>query len=142
LQGFVARLVKADWLLAVVSVQEANAAGLDPEKVAQSLDEIAKGTAAAKAGRTENAIEHYQNAWKHAVRLQVKGGVLVNGGKVRLHFTALPGESYLVQASTNLVNWIELGTITADANGDIHFEDLNSAACPAKFYRAVFLEKR
>jgi hypothetical protein len=137
LEGFVARLVKVDWLLALVSVQEASAAGLNPRQIAEDLDEIARGDADAAAGRTENAIEHYRNAWKHAVHLQVKGGVLANGGKVSLHFIAFPGDRYVIQASTNMVDWVTLGTVTANADGVIDFEDLGSIAYPTRFYRVV-----
>jgi hypothetical protein len=137
LAGFVARFVKVDWLLAVVSVQEASAAGLNPGKIAEDRNEIAKGDADAAAGRAENAIEHYRNAWKHAVHLQVKGGVLASGGTVRLHFLAFPDDRYVLQASTNLVDWTTLATITANSDGVIDFEDADSAGCPTRFYRVV-----
>ena len=121
----------------MVSVQEASAAGLNPKKIAQDLDEIARGDADAAAGRAENAIEHYRNAWKHGVHLQVKGGLLASSGKVRLHFIAFPGESYVLQASTNLVDWVPLRTVTANSDGVIDFEDPDSAAYPARYYRVV-----
>jgi hypothetical protein len=126
-----------DWLLAMTSVQEASAAGLNPRKIAQDLDEIAKGDADAAAGRAENAIEHYRNAWKHAVHLQVKGSVLASGGHVRLYFLAFPGDRYVIQASTNLVHWVTLETVTVNSDGVIDFEDADSAAYAARYYRVV-----
>ena len=44
LQGFIDRIVKCDRLLAIISIQDAAAAGLNPKKVAEDLAMVAKGT--------------------------------------------------------------------------------------------------
>ena len=59
----------------------------------------------------------------------------MRGGKVGLQFITLPGESYLLQASTNLVDWVTLRTVKANSDGVIDYEDPNSAAYPARYYR-------
>ena len=54
-----------------------------------------------------------------------------------LHFAGLPGTSYAVRASTDLVTWTTLANVTADVNG--HFQYLDTAAknYSARFYEAV-----
>jgi hypothetical protein len=64
LQGFIARILKADRLLAIISIQEAASAGVSARKVAQCVAAVAKGDEEAAAGRFANAIEHYRNAWR------------------------------------------------------------------------------
>jgi hypothetical protein len=46
------------------------------------------------------------------------------------------GESFDFQASTNLVNWQDLGTNTADSNGLVQFLDTNAPLFPNRFYLA------
>jgi hypothetical protein len=47
------------------------------------------------------------------------------------------GVVYVIQASTDLVNWQELGTAMAAANGSLLFEDSSTSSLPARFYRAL-----
>ena len=67
-QDLINRLVKADRLLAVVSIQDAVAAGAKPKKLEPALKEVAQGDKAAAAGKPVQAIEHYWHAWQDAVR--------------------------------------------------------------------------
>ena len=83
-----------------------------------------------------NAIEHYRNAWRHALQLQLQ--VSVNpDGSTRLQFVANGSASYLIEVSTDLVNWVSLGTCTANAGGEVEFSDPKSANQQLRFYRAV-----
>jgi len=68
LVAFTVRLLKVDRLLAEISVDEAAAGGASPKKIEQ--EQVARGDADASEGRAESAIEHYRNAWKHAIRLR------------------------------------------------------------------------
>jgi hypothetical protein len=137
LQGFNMRLLKVDRLLALISVDEAAAAGATPQKIAEDRSELAKGDEDAAAGRVANAIEHYRNAWKHAVHLQINGVVRVGAAALRLQCIALPGKALEFQASTNLTDWTILGTATADTNGVLQFEDPAPGSSPAKYYRVT-----
>jgi uncharacterized repeat protein (TIGR01451 family) len=137
LQSWADRLVQADRILAVVSVDEAEAGGGNPAKIAQDREEIAKGDADAAAGREENAIEHYRNAWKHAVHLQVHSSLNIAGGQAELQFLAFPGERYVIQTSTDLVNWTTLTTVTANTSGVINYTDSSATGESRRFYRAV-----
>jgi hypothetical protein len=63
-------------------------------------------------------------------------GVLFTAGN-RLQFTVsgVPGYSYAVQTSTNLINWTWLVTNTAPFN----FSDTNNPGLQQQFYRTVYL---
>ena len=136
LQGFIDRIVKCDRLLAIISIQEAASAGLNPKKVAQDYALVAKGDREAAAGHYANAIEHYRNAWRHALQLQLQADLNVDGS-TRLRFVGNNSASYLIEVSTDMVNWVSLGTCTADAQGDVEFTDPAVVSRSARFYRAV-----
>ena len=136
LQGFINRIVRCDRLLAIISMQDATKAGLNPKKVREDLAMVAKGDHEANARHYANAIEHYRNAWRHALQLQVRVSLNVDGS-VRVQFVGNNSESYRVEVSTDMVNWTTAGTCTADDEGDVEFADVNAANQPLRFYRAV-----
>jgi hypothetical protein len=136
LQGFIDRIVKCDRLLAVLSIQEAANAGLNPRKVEQDLAMVAKGDREADAGHYANAIEHYRNAWRHAIQLRVQVG-LNPDGTTRLQFVGNNSKSYLIEVSTDMVTWVPLGTCTANGDADVEFTDPAVASQSVRFYRAV-----
>ena len=137
LLDLIQRIVKCDRLLAVIALDEAAAAGLPQKKIDEDLKELAKGDEEAAKGKYGNAIEHYRHAWQHAVKVKIKPPQMLAGGNQRLEFIAVPGESYIIQASSNLVTWKTLGTVTADADGAIVFDDPDAANLPTRFYRVV-----
>jgi hypothetical protein len=137
LQELIAQLVTAARLLAVTSVQEAAASVASAKKIAEDQKEIALGDDDAAAGRPVNAIERYRNAWLHAIHFEVKAGILATGHGIKLHFQAFPGDTWVIQASTNLTTWVTLGTFIADAGGLIECDDPASAHLPARYYRIV-----
>ena len=59
------------------------------------------------------------------------------GGAMRVQFPASPGQSYSFLWSTNLLDWLTLGTGTADTNGVATFDDTNAPLHPHRFYRGV-----
>lgn len=63
--------------------------------------------------------------------LRLASGVFTNGG-FHLSFSAIAEQSYVIDASTNLVDWTPLATNTA-VSGIIEFTDPN--AQPQRFYR-------
>jgi hypothetical protein len=134
LQGFIDRIVKCDRLLAIISIQDAAAAGLNAKKVAQDYAMVAKGDREADAGHYANAIEHYRNAWRHAVHLRPLVG---SDGTARLSFVGNHNKAYHIQVSTDLINWETLATCPADAEGEVHFADPGRIDQPFRFYRAV-----
>jgi hypothetical protein len=72
LQGPINCILKSDRLLAMISIQEAASGGLNPRKVAEDLERVARGDEEAAAGHYANAIEHYRNAWRHAIQLRLQ----------------------------------------------------------------------
>jgi hypothetical protein len=57
-----------------------------------------------------------------------------SNGNVILHANGSPGETFDIQASTNLQTWQDLGRIIADTNGVVSFNDTNALLFPARFY--------
>jgi hypothetical protein len=130
------RLVRCDRLLAVVSIQDAAKAGLNPKKVAEDLDMVAKGDAQAGKGQYANAIEHYRDAWRHALQLRLQ--VSLNpDGSTRVRFVGNGSKFYRIEVSTDMVNWAPVGTCTANDQGDVEFTDANAGNQPLRLYRAV-----
>ena len=55
-------------------------------------------------------------------------------GAVILQAQGSPGESFDIQASADLLSWLDLGTVLADTNGLAQFLDTNAPAFPSRFY--------
>ena len=66
---------------------------------------------------------------------QISGLVLNSSGAVQLTITSLSGQTNVVQASTNLVNWVPLQTNV----GPFIFMDPNATNYPMRFYRDLIL---
>jgi hypothetical protein len=47
-----------------------------------------------------------------------------------------PGQSFDIQASQDLINWLDLGSVQADTNGVMQFDDINASQYNARFYIA------
>ncbi len=59
------------------------------------------------------------------------------GGKTRLKGDAAPGALYIVEASTNLLDWEMIGVTTNNGAGTFEFEDTSSSPLSVRFYRVV-----
>jgi len=55
-------------------------------------------------------------------------------GAVSFQITGIDGQTYVIQASTNLVDWADLGT-NVTSGGIVNFTDPNATNFPARFYR-------
>jgi hypothetical protein len=55
-------------------------------------------------------------------------------GTVILQAQGSPGESFDIQASADLLNWLDLGPVTADTNGLMQFADTNAPNYSSRFY--------
>jgi hypothetical protein len=60
-----------------------------------------------------------------------------SNGQAHLAFSGSALHSYIIQASTNLLNWGALGTATPSANGNFDFFDTQAGGLPARYYRVV-----
>jgi hypothetical protein len=72
------------------------------------------------------------------IRLQASTGN--RPGCVRLEFQGVAGRHYIVEASTNLVDWEAVGTATVQADGAFEFEDDEAAKHQSRFYRVIVPE--
>ena len=132
------RLVRCDRLLAVVSIQDAAKAGANPKKIAQDLMEVAAGDREAAGGRPAQAVEHYWNAWTRVGPINAPAIGSTAGGKMNVQFSGKDASrTYVIQASTNLLDWVTVGSVIADAEGNVSYTDPDSDKHPARFYRLV-----
>ncbi|GAA5115407.1 cadherin-like domain-containing protein [Luteolibacter yonseiensis] len=56
-------------------------------------------------------------------------------GTMGLRMVGIPGRSYVIQASSDMVNWTTLATKVAGPNGIFEFVDADAAGFPTRFYR-------
>jgi hypothetical protein len=56
-------------------------------------------------------------------------------GQFRIQFIAPTGQSYSVQSSSNLLNWVNRGTASSLGNGRFEFIDPTTTNAPIRFYR-------
>ena len=61
--------------------------------------------------------------------------ITLNAGLPTISFTGIPGFTYAIQASADMVNWSEIGTVTAGSNGLFQFTDANANRYSARYYR-------
>jgi len=54
-----------------------------------------------------------------------------------LQFLGTPGQSNRVQATTDFLDWLDLGFSVAGPDGLLHFQDTNAPSFPFRFYRTV-----
>lgn len=60
------------------------------------------------------------------------------GGAKRIVFAGVPGFTYHVEASEDLVTWAHLGDRTAAVNGSFEYVDTDAGVFPARFYRSTW----
>jgi streptogramin lyase len=57
-----------------------------------------------------------------------------SNGTMLLQAQGSPGESFDIQASVDLQSWLDLGSVIADTNGLMQYDDTNAPNYPARFY--------
>jgi hypothetical protein len=136
-QDFITRLLKAGRLLAVVSAQDAAREGPNPKRIAQDLNQLTLGDGAASRGKASEAIQHYCNAWSHIEHFTISCVPGLAGRKIQVEFHGADNHPYVIQASTDLSDWVTLGSATCDSEGALKFTDPDAAKFTARFYRVV-----
>jgi hypothetical protein len=61
-------------------------------------------------------------------------------GCVTANLTGTPGQTYVLQATTDMVHWTAISTNVADSNGLISFTDTNAGNYRSRFYRSATLQ--
>jgi hypothetical protein len=132
LQNLIDRIVKSTRLLAVIAIQD----GADPKRFSQANGEVAAGDADISAGQYEPGIDHYRDAWKLGMQLAFKLSAQLSAGQPLIQFEAAPGDNFVIETSTNLIDWTDLDTVSADANGSIQYQDVTNPSSDVRYYRA------
>jgi hypothetical protein len=65
-----------------------------------------------------------------------KFGILSNNS-FQINFFTLPSHRLIVQASTNLIDWLTVSTVAASTNTLFQFSDTNFSQFPTRFYRVI-----
>jgi hypothetical protein len=63
--------------------------------------------------------------------------VTIASGRPHLMFSGSPSQTYLIEASTNLVNWDAIGLAMPSGSGNYDFEDPQEDDFPLRYYRVV-----
>jgi len=58
-------------------------------------------------------------------------------GKAHLEFSAPNGFTYIIEASSNLLQWEKIGVASRIGPGEFQFEDTSASKIPRRFYRVV-----
>ena len=64
----------------------------------------------------------------------------LKGGQLQFTLAGASGQTYVVQASTNLVDWVPIYTNVAPASGLLQFVDPGTTNYPSRFYRTVLVQ--
>jgi hypothetical protein len=59
-----------------------------------------------------------------------------SSGEATLHFAGIPGVTYVIDASTDLVHWDNIGSARAGANGLFEFVDPQAGNYTSRYYRS------
>jgi 2',3'-cyclic-nucleotide 2'-phosphodiesterase (5'-nucleotidase family) len=62
--------------------------------------------------------------------------VTTSGGSATVNFAGIPGQSYDIEASSDLVNWVVIGSAVAGTNGLYNFTDASTALYSQRYYRS------
>ena len=63
--------------------------------------------------------------------------VTANSTNVTVRLLGIPGQAYQFEASTDLVNWVNVGQATAGSNGLFEFTDRDKSLYPFRYYRVT-----
>jgi hypothetical protein len=58
-------------------------------------------------------------------------------GKMHLNFSGVHQQMYIIEASTNMVDWQMIGVAQDLGDGTFNFDDADASKMPARFYRVV-----
>lgn len=63
-------------------------------------------------------------------------GVTAGSGGATVDFAGVPGQSYAIEASSDLVNWVIIGSAVAGSNGLYSYTDASTALYSQRYYRS------
>jgi hypothetical protein len=114
------------WLQQYASAGSTNAVG-NAIAVDKNGNVYVAGCDTTSAGGTEMVLIKYSQ-----VTLQPQ-----SNGSFLLQAQGAPGEDFMIEGSTDLESWLNLGTVVADSNGVAQFYDTNAPNFNSRFYQTV-----
>jgi hypothetical protein len=93
--------------------------------------------ARALIGDSQQVLDAFQGGGPGVLVVKVLGLNRQPDGKARLQVSGLAGQAYIVEASTNLLDWERIGVAVDGGGGAFEFEDAEAARVPTRFYRIV-----
>jgi hypothetical protein len=73
----------------------------------------------------------------HSMTSPVLSGMSVADGRFRVDLQLVPGQTYTIEDSTNLLSWTAIGLASSICTNVVALEDDRGMAGPCRFYRAV-----
>jgi hypothetical protein len=137
LLGFIQCFTSVDRQLALTAIDEAAANGVKPMKIAKAREELAKGDEDAAEGDYDDAVEHYKHAWEQTGKIRIEPMMPTPAGALHLVFYVSDEAPRDIEASTDLVNWTKIGSVSANGDGKATFDVPNAPQYPSRFYRVV-----
>lgn len=64
----------------------------------------------------------------------------LTNGCMQANLTGTPGQTYVLQVSTDMIHWTAISTNAADTNGSLSFADTDAKNHPMRFYRGATLQ--
>jgi hypothetical protein len=96
------------------------------------------GVARLPSSMNDEACEAIPGQLLTLLRPDSLGAVSQPGGTLQVHFSGSDGYAYVVQASSNLLNWTSVST-NYPVNGAFNFMDNPPPGSPRRFYRSALL---
>ena len=99
---------------------------------------LAAGTTyyfAATAVDANGDESQFSNETGYTTGVPAVGVRAASAGQFVLTVSGLIGQTYDIEASQDLMNWTNIGTVTLGASGSLDFTDTNAASFPQRFYR-------
>jgi hypothetical protein len=62
-----------------------------------------------------------------------------SGTAAHIRFPVVPGQTYRVEATADLHNWVSIWQVTGTANAWVEYADVQAVAFPRRFYRILAL---
>jgi len=89
---------------------------------------------------SNNSLTQVVKAPVHAAPCKLALNAPTPGDCLTGTLAGTPGQTYIMQASTDMIHWTAISTNTADANGVISFSDPDSGKYSSRFYRSATMQ--
>ena len=126
-----------DAALASINRGNANSAGNQLHAFQNKVEvQVAQSDAALAASYCQ-AAQQVIDALSGSPDTKPHGLAHAKAVKGRLSFSGAAGQLYIIEASSNLVNWEAIGVASEPSPGCFSFEDPKASALPGRFYRVI-----